>query len=389
EVRQTIKNLANHNQTFVSFLGAGSYDPFTPSVVPALTSRQEFLTSYTPYQAEISQGTLQYIFEFQSMMAELTGMDVANASMYDGATAAAEAMFMACAHTKRSKILLSESLHPRTIEVIKTYAKYRGLIVQMIKSTYQGLDMASLKAAMNQDVAGLMVGYPNYFGYLESYESLSSMLLDNKSLLIFQSDPSSLALFKTPRAWGADIVCGEAQSLGIAPSFGGPYLGYLATTKALMRKMPGRICGMSKDIDGKRAFVLTLQAREQHIRREKANSNICSNQSLMALSAVIYMSIMGKKGMEAVAKRAYDNAHYLEKALIATGRFYLVSSLPHHKEFVLRYDGDLSLLQSKWQAHGFLGGLNLDQHHCLFCAHETRSKDEMDRLVKVVGDIHG
>ncbi|MFA7126371.1 MAG: glycine dehydrogenase, partial [Bacilli bacterium] len=218
EVRQTIKNLANHNQTFVSFLGAGSYDPFTPSVVPALTSRQEFLTSYTPYQAEISQGTLQYIFEFQSMMAELTGMDVANASMYDGATAAAEAMFMACAHTKRSKILLSESLHPRTIEVIKTYAKYRGLIVQMIKSTYQGLDMASLKAAMNQDVAGLMVGYPNYFGYLESYESLSSMLLDNKSLLIFQSDPSSLALFKTPRAWGADIVCGEAQSLGIAPS---------------------------------------------------------------------------------------------------------------------------------------------------------------------------
>ncbi|MDD4212830.1 MAG: aminomethyl-transferring glycine dehydrogenase subunit GcvPA [Bacilli bacterium] len=388
EVRKTIGNLAKMNQTYISFLGAGSYESFTPSVVASLTSRQEFLTAYTPYQPEISQGTLQYVFEFQSMISELTGMDVANASMYDGATATAEAMLMASAHTKRSTLLLSGTLHPHTIEVVKTYAKYRGLQVKVIPASNHILDVKALEFALDEDVAGLIVAYPNYYGYLEDYEAVSPLLQKNKSLFIIQTDPSSLALFKTPRAWGADIVCGEAQSLGIAPSYGGPYLGILATTKALMRKLPGRIVGMTKDIDGKRAFVLTLQAREQHIRREKANSNICSNQSLMALSTVIYMSLMGKQGMEAVAKRAYDNAHYLESSLVATGKFHQVSDIPHHKEFVLKTDENLEVLSKKWQERGFLGGLMLDSHHALFCGHETRSKDEIDAFVKVVGESY-
>jgi glycine dehydrogenase subunit 1 len=386
EVRQEIKRLASKNQTFISFLGAGSYESFTPSVVGALTSRQEFLTSYTPYQPEISQGTLQYIFEFQSMMAELTGMDVANASMYEGATATAEAMFMAATQTKRSTVLLAETLNPRVVNVVKTYAKYRGLQVEMVKHNQYMLDVEDLKAKLNGDIAALIVSYPNYFGYLEDYTSVEAMIHQNGSLFVFNADPSALAILKSPKAWGADIVCGEAQSLGIAPSFGGPYLGYLATTKALMRKLPGRICGMTRDVDGKRGFVLTLQAREQHIRREKANSNICSNQSLMALSTVIYMSIMGKQGMQEVAERAYDNAHYLEQELLKTKQFTMVQKAPHHKEFVLKTKESTSLLQQKWQERGFLGGLALDEHTLLLCGHETRTKQEIDAFVRMVGE---
>ncbi len=386
EIRQEIASLASKNKKFISFLGAGSYDPFIFSVISSLTSRQEFLTSYTPYQPEISQGTLQYIFEFQSMIAELTGMDVANASMYDGATATAEAMFMATAHTKRNTILISSTVNPHTCSVVKTYAKYRGINVEMISNSNYVIDISDLKAKLTNQVAALIVSYPNYYGYLESFSDINTLVHANGSLLIFNSDPSSLAIFKSPKEWGADIVCGEAQSLGIAPSFGGPYLGYFATTKSLVRKMPGRICGLTKDIEGKRGFVLTLQAREQHIRREKANSNICSNQSLMALSAVIYMSLLGKEGLKEVAKRAYDNAHYLKKQLLSTKHFIEITSSPHHKEFVLEYQGDLVKLQKKWQKHGFLGGLALDKKTILLCAHETRSKEEIDNFVRVVGE---
>lgn len=386
EIRQEINHLANKNTNFISFLGAGSYDPFIFSAVSALASRQEFLTSYTPYQPEISQGTLQYIFEFQSMIAELTGMDVANASMYDGATATAEAMFMATAHTKRNKVLISCTLNPTTYEVVKTYAKYRGLKIEQVKSTNYLMDINDLEAKLDHTVAALIVGYPNYYGYLESFSLVNELVHNNGSLLVFNSDPSALAILKSPREWGADIVCGEAQSLGISPSFGGPYLGYFATTKALVRKMPGRICGMTKDVDGKRGFVLTLQAREQHIRREKANSNICSNQSLMALSAVIYMSLLGKQGLIDVAQRAYDNAHYLKAQLLATKRFKEVTNAAHHKEFVLEYLGDLPKLERKWQRYGFLGGLVLNKNTLLLCAHETRSQEEIDYFVEIVGD---
>jgi len=388
ELRKEVKRLASKNEQLISFLGAGSYDVYTPSVCKAITSRQEFLTSYTPYQPEISQGTLQYIFEFQSMICELTGMDVSNASMYDGATATAEAMFMAVNHTRRNTIILSSAISPRVREVVETYAQFRNIKIVLLDNENYYPSILDLKHKLNNDVAAVIFSNPNFYGIIEDYQDFTQLIKDNKSLLIINSDPSTLAVLKSPREWGADIACGEAQTLGIPLSFGGPYLGYLATTNALLRKLPGRICGMTTDVDGKRAFVLTLQAREQHIRREKANSNICSNQSLMALNAVIYMSLMGKTGLENVAYRAYNNAHYLYEELLKTNLFEKTTDNDFFKEFVLRFKGDANRLNEFLLEHHYLGGLVLEDNKILFCCTEKRTKQEIDDFVRLVGEAH-
>ena len=313
EIRRKFADMAGKNVRLKIFAGGGAYDHYSPAAIQSVISRSEFLTSYTPYQAEVSQGTLRYIFEFQSMMAGLTGMDCANASMYDGPTSAAEAAMMSTACTKKKKrVLLSGTLLPQVLDVVRTYARFHGIEVM----TVPGLDGVSDMAAMEKelqsgDVAGVMVPGINRFGIIENFEGLSDAVHSAKALLIIYSDPSSLAVIKTPGEWGADIVCGDAQTLGIPLNFGGPYLGFLCCRKEFVRKMPGRIAGETTDADGKRCYVLTLQAREQHIRREKATSNICSNQSLMALYAAVYLSLMGPSGLKRVNDLSYGGAHYL------------------------------------------------------------------------------
>ncbi len=390
EIRKHIRKLGNKNQEFISFLGAGSYDVYTPAVIGALTSRQEFLTSYTPYQPEISQGTLTYIFEFQSMICELTGMDVSNASVYDGATATAESMFMAISQTKRNKVLVSSTINPRTIEVLRTYAKYRNIEIEVIESENFETSKADLEKKLNDEVACVIVQNPNFFGSIEEFTGFKDLIEANKSLFIMNVDPSTLSVLKTPREYGADIACGDGQTLGIPYNFGGPYVGYMATTEKFIRKMPGRICGMTYDVDGRRGFALTLQAREQHIRREKANSNICSNQSLMALHTVIYMSLMGKRGLVDVAKRSFNNAHYLKESLINTNKFKDVNQNNFFKEFVLQTDLDIEKLNDYLMANGYLSGYDLSnlgpeyKGHIMFCATEARTKAEIDEFVKLI-----
>lgn len=385
EVTQYLSTLAKLNQELVIFRGAGAYDVYTPSIIKTLTSRQEFLTSYTPYQPEVAQGTLQYIFEYQSMICELTGMDVSNASMYDGATAAAEAVFMAKAATKIHRVLLSDTLNPAVLEVIRTYAYYNGIEVILLKSKDGLLDQAHLDEVLMQGPAHLVVSYPNFYGLVEDFTLASEKVHASKGLFIVIANPSLLSVLKTPKEHGADIVCGDGQPLGVPLSFGGPYLGYLTTTESLMRKMPGRICGLTHDIDGKRGFVLTLQAREQHIRREKANSNICSNQSLMALHVAIYLATMGKQGLIDVASRSIGGAHYLYQKMLDTKFFRKVYPSPFANEFVVQCDYDYEKLNRHLLDKGFLGGLvvPLPQggHGLLFAVTEKRTKPEMDRLV--------
>jgi len=389
ELRKKLRKLSEKNEKFVCFRGAGSYDVYTPAVIPALTSRQEFLTSYTPYQPEVSQGTLQYIFEFQSLICELTGLDISNASVYDGATAAMEAMFMAIAQTGRKKVLVSSALNPRVAAVLKTYARYRNVELVSIRTEDLRTSEKDLTSKLDENVAAVIVQNPNFFGTLETFGYVDAVHA-NKSLLILNVDPSTLPILKSPGEIGADIACGDGQTLGIPKNFGGPYVGFIAAREKLLRKMPGRICGLTNDTKGRRGFVLTLQAREQHIRREKATSNICSNQSLMALHTVIYMSLLGRQGMKEAARLAYNNAHYLEEKLLATGLFKRVSSAPFFKEFVLETALDVPALNRHLAEKGFLSGLDLGclgpdfQGRMLFCATEVRTKEEIDAFVEAV-----
>ena len=345
EVRQLFEQLGTQNQPLTCFAGAGVYDHYTPSIIPNLLSRSEFLTSYTPYQAEISQGTLHYIFEFQSMMTELTGMDISNASMYDGTTASAEAMMMAvAAGKKQNRFLVSETVDPKTIEVMKTYAHFQGIQLELIPQKNGVTDRAVMEQKLQEGgVAGVMVQMPNYFGIVEDYDGFADTIHAQKGLFVINSIIADLAVLKTPAEQGADIAVGDGQSLGIPMQFGGPYVGYMCCTEKLIRKMPGRIVGKTLDNRGQRAFVLTLQAREQHIRRQKATSNICSNQSLMALFATVYCSLMGKQGMKEAAELSYAGAHYLCDQLVQTGHFTLAYDHPFFNEFVVRYDGAASL----------------------------------------------
>ncbi len=384
EVRQLFEKLGDLNKQLTCFAGMGVYDHYMPSVIPSLLQRSEFLTSYTPYQAEISQGTLHYIFEYQSMMAELTGLEVSNASMYDGTTAAAEAMMMAVAAAKKARrVLIAGTMNPLTVKVMTRYAHHQGIDLFAMHIKDGVTDLEELKTELAKgDVAGVMVQQPNAFGIVEDYTGFAEACHEQKALFMMNSVAADLAVLKTPDEWGADIAVGDAQSLGIPMQFGGPYVGYMCCTGKLIRKMPGRIVGMTRDNRGQRSFVLTLQAREQHIRRQKATSNICSNQSLMALFVTIYLSLMGKQGLKEAAQLSYAGAHYLCDELLKTGRFHLVFDKPFFNEFYVKYDGDVETLYQRFIDAGILGGVRLEDGLVLAVT-EKRTKEEIDNLVKI------
>ena len=384
EVRQLFDKLGSQNQQLTCFAGYGVYDHYMPSVIPSLLQRSEFLTSYTPYQAEISQGTLHYIFEYQSMMAELTGMDISNASMYDGTTATAEAMMMAvAAGKKQNKVLVSAGLNPKTRKVLDTYALHQGIELETIPLKDGVTDLSMLKSQLaNGGVAGAIVQQPNVYGIVEDFTGFAEACHEQKALFVMNSVIADLAVLKTPGEWDADIAVGDGQSLGIPMQFGGPYVGYMCCTEKLIRKMPGRIVGMTKDNRDQRAFVLTLQAREQHIRRQKATSNICSNQSLMALFVTMYLSLMGKQGVKEAAGLSYAGAHYLCDELVKTGKFHLAFDKPFFNEFYVKYDGNVDTLSKHLLDAGILGGVKLGDG-ILFAVTEKRTKEEIDNLVNI------
>ncbi len=384
EVRQLFEQLGAQNKQLTCFAGAGAYDHYTPAIIPQLLQRSEFLTSYTPYQAEISQGTLHYIFEYQSMMAELTGMDISNASMYDGTTATAEAVMMAVAAGKKQRrVLVSETVDPKTVAVVKTYAHFHGIDIEMIPAENGVTSLASLRSTLT-GTAAVLVQQPNRYGIVEDYTGFAEAIHEQKGLFIMNSVIADLALLKTPAEWGADIAVGDAQSLGIPLQWGGPYVGYMCCTEKLLRKMPGRIVGKTLDNRGQRAFVLTLQAREQHIRRQKATSNICSNQSLMALFVTVYCALMGKQGLKEAAELSYAGAHYLCEQLVATGHFRLAYDQPFFNEFVVCYDGDLDLLQRRFIDNGIFGGIKVAPQQLMLAVTEKRTKEEIDRLISLI-----
>lgn len=390
EIVRHMKGLTDKNKSaeeLVCFLGAGAYDHYIPSVVKHLAMRSEFYTAYTPYQPEISQGTLQVIFEYQTMITNLTGMDVTNASMYDGPTAAAEAAIMACENTRRKSIIVSKTVNPETRKVLKTYLGVRDIELIEVDMADGVTDVEKLKSLVDKNTAGVIVQSPNFFGIIEDVAEVEKIVHENKGTLIMYVDPISLGILKTPGELGADIVVGEGQSLGNRLNYGGPHLGFLAATSKLVRKLPGRIVGQSVDADGKRAFVLTLQAREQHIRRYKATSNICSNQGLNMVMAAIYMVTMGKKGLREVALQSTQKSHYAYNEMVKSGKFKPLFDKPFFKEFVVSSDIDASKVNKELLNKGILGGYELRKEYnelnngLLFCVTEKRTKEEIDKLV--------
>ena len=377
----------------VSFLGAGVYDHYMPVIVDHVISRSEFYTAYTPYQPEISQGELQAIFEFQTMICELTGMDVANSSMYDGGTALAEAAMLSAGHTKRKKIIVSGAVHPESREVLKTYAKGQYLEVIEVPVNDGITDIEALKGLANEEIAAVIVQYPNFFGRIEPLKELEEIVHANKSLFVVSSNPLSLGVLTPPGKFGADIVIGDAQPFGIPTAFGGPHCGYFAVTTKLMRKVPGRLVGQTKDDQGRRGFVLTLQAREQHIRRDKATSNICSNQALNALAASVAMTALGKKGVREMAAANLQKAHYAKNAFKEAG-FEVVYEGHSFNEFVVKLNKPVKEINQELLQKGIIGGYDLGRdypelaNHMLVAVTEQRSKEEIDTLVKEVGDLH-
>lgn len=386
ELREYFKGLADKNRTLTVFAGRGAYDHYAPSVILHLLERSEFYTAYTPYQPEISQGTLQYIFEYQSMISELTGMEATNASMYDGATATAEAMFMMVASArKRNRVAISGTILPAVLDVVRTYAKFHGVELTVVPEKDGVTDREAMSAEIAKgDLAGVIVASPNKYGIIEDFSGLADEVHAAKSLLTINADPSTLAVLRSPAEWGADIACGDGQSLGMPLQFGGPYLGYMSCAKALLRKMPGRVVGATTDRDGKRCYVLTLQAREQHIRREKATSNICSNQSLMALYATIYIALMGNEGLREVNRLSCDGAHLLCDRLVKSGKFSLAFDKPFLKEFTLRTDLDMDKVNARLAANGILGGVVTGPGLVTFAVTEKRTREEIDRLITLM-----
>ena len=382
EVRDHFARLAAMNTRLKVFVGQGAYDHCTPSVIPYLTSRSEYLTAYTPYQCEISQGTLRYIFEWQTMICRLTGLDCSNASMYDGPTAAAEAVRMCIACTKkRNTVVLSAGLLPHVTETVRTYAKYEGTNLVVAE------DVRAAVAANAADLAGVVVPSIDRDGLICDLDGLADLVHSEGALLVEYCDPSALAVLKTPAEWGADIAVGDGQTLGIPLNFGGPYVGFMACRKDYMRKMPGRIVGQTEDAAGRRCFVLTLQAREQHIRREKATSNICSNQSLMALWCTIYLSVMGTEGLRRVNELCWERSHYLRDQLLATGLFEPVREGEFLKEFVLKPLLPADKLMRGLMDAGYFAALPTADGNVSFCVTEKHGKDEIDALVKTVREV--
>ncbi len=389
EVRHIIGEMADDNARLTCFAGGGAYDHYTPAIIPYIASRSEFSTSYTPYQAEISQGTLQYIFEYQTMMARLTGLDVSNASMYDGATATAEAMMMTVAAAKkRNRVVVSATLLPAVLGVIKTYAKFHGIELVVVPATAAGQsDLQAIGTLTDEgQVAGVVVPQVNRYGIVEDLTGLADRLHAQKTLLAVYGTASMLGVLKSPAEWGSDIACGEAQSLGIPLSFGGPYIGYLCTTNALIRKMPGRLVGQTLDARGNRCFVLTMQAREQHIRREKATSNICTAQGVMCLYVAMYLSLMGDEGLKKVNEISAAGAAALRRGLTALPCFTeAFPGAPTLCEFTLRYSGHKPLadVHKTLADCGYLAGIiDADDPSLItFAVTESRTKAEVDGLV--------
>ncbi len=389
EIAYAFDSLMRRNLPLVCFAGAGAYDHYTPAAIPAMLSRSEFATAYTPYQPEISQGTLQYIFEYQSMMCSLTGLDVSNASMYDGATATAEAMIMAVnSARKRRRVLVSATLNPATAAVVNTYARYHRIAVEVIPQKDGVTDRAELEMMLGAgDVAGVIVQTPNYRGLLEDLSGWADLIHAAKALLIINTPAIALASVKSQGEWGADIAVGDAQSLGMPLNYGGPYLGYMCTTNALMRKMPGRIVGATTDELGQRVFVLTLQAREQHIRRQKATSNICSNQGIMTLHAAIYMSLMGADGLREVNRISANAAHYLASELQNTGKMKLSNpSKPYLNEFTMTMTDPYTTgqLLDALKQRGILGGVAIDDREVIIAVTEKRTPQEINEYIETV-----
>ena len=393
ELRRTLRSLAAQNRPLTAFAGGGAYDHYTPSLIPYITARSEFSTSYTPYQAEISQGTLQYIFEYQTMMADLTGMDISNASMYDGATATAEAMMMCVAAAKkRDRVVISETFLPAVLDVVRTYAHFHGVDLVVLPAKDGVTDREALQTLLEDDnVAGVIVPQPNRYGIIEDFTGLADQCHAHKTLLAINTMAVALGTLQTPGGWGADIACGDAQSLGIPLNYGGPYIGYLCTTNALIRKMPGRLVGQTVDAEGNRCFVLTLQAREQHIRREKATSNICTAQGIMCLYVAAYLSLMGAKGLSEVAEQSYAAAHALVDALLQTGQFEMsFPDRPYFCECTLRYKGaeGVKALRHRMAEAGFLFGVPAGDDDTLVtvCATEMRTPQEVERLIQALSN---
>ena len=384
EVCRTMEHIAAQNIVFDSiFRGAGAYDHYIPAIVKSVTGKEEFVTAYTPYQAEISQGVLQSIFEYQTMICELTGMDVSNASVYDGATAAAEAVNMCCERS-RNVVFCSAAAHPDTIEVVKTYCWASGHEFVLVPAKDGKTDWNSIVPQLDKKTtACLYIQSPNFFGQIEDVQQAAEAVHAVGAKLIIGCNPIALGLYKTPAELGADIAVGEGQPLGMPLSFGGPYLGFMATTKAMMRKLPGRIVGETTDVDGKRAFVLTLQAREQHIRREKASSNICSNQALCAMTAAVYLAAVGPEGLKQVANLCYQKAHYLMQQLTAIPGITLRYQGPFFHEFVTD-QADAKRILLRLEQEGILGGLPLSDGGILWCATEKNSKEDIDRMVGII-----
>lgn len=385
EVSRIVSAMAAKNHVFSTVLrGAGAYDHYIPSIVKYIPAKEEFLTAYTPYQAEMSQGILQSIFEYQTMICELTGMDVSNASVYDGATAAAEAAAM-CRDRKRRVTLISGAAHPDVINTVRTYCYGTNDELKVIPVKDGKTDLDALKEMLTADVASVYVQQPNFFGLFETAEEISALVHENGSMVILGCNPIALGIMKTPKDMGADVAVGEAQPLGMPLSYGGPYLGYMATTTKHMRKLPGRIVGQTVDAKGERAFVLSLQAREQHIRREKASSNICSNQALCALTAGLYMAAMGPSGLASAARQCMAKAHYLASELCKIPGVTMVHSGEFFHEFVVtmpKVDEVLAALEK----NDILGGLPVEGG-VLWCATEKASKEQLDKAVAIVKEV--
>ena len=385
EVGRKVSAMAAKNKVFPTVLrGAGAYDHYIPSIVKYIPAKEEFLTAYTPYQAEMSQGILQSIFEYQTDICELTGMDVSNASVYDGATAAAEAAAM-CRDRKRRVTLISGAAHPDTINTVRTYCYGTGDALRVVPVKDGKTDMEALKDMLTGEVASVYIQQPNFYGQFEDADAIGELVHGNGSMYIMGCNPIALAIMKSPRDCGADIAVGEGQPLGMPLSYGGPYLGFMATTSKHMRKLPGRIVGETVDSRGQRAYVLSLQAREQHIRREKASSNICSNQALCALTAGLYMAAMGPEGMAQAARQSMAKAHYLAKNLCAIQGVTLKYSGEYFHEFVTVMPKAAEVLEAL-EKNGILGGLAIEDG-VLWCATEKVSKAELDRTVAIVKEV--
>ena len=394
EIQALLREIGSKNKTVqntLSFLGGGSYEHFVPAAVSSITGRHEFYTAYTPYQPEAAQGTLQAIFEFQSQIAELMGLDVSNASHYDGSTSLAEAAFLAVHHTGRIKVLVSSAVNPHYRQVVKTYL--RGTTYTMEEFGFDaqgGFDREGFLNRLDQDVAGVIFQTPNFFGVLENLEGIADAIHAVGALLILNVYPMSLGVLRSPGEWGADVAVGEGQPLGIPLQFGGPYLGLFATTRALVRRIPGRLAGLTEDKEGRRAFCLTLQAREQHIRREKAASNICTNQALCALAACVYMALIGKKGIRQLGEINMDRADYLRRKIAALKGFQVALETPVFNEFVVRASKPFEVIEKNMAEKNIFPGVGLGRFYpghendFLVCATETKTREQLDRFAEAL-----